>query len=45
MIELFSDISNRVKENANFIFDMAMRQENPEEGAKILQNFISLIDN
>ena len=44
MIELFSDISNTVKENAEFIFEMAIRQKNLYESAKVLQNFVSLIE-
>lgn len=44
MIELFSDISPRLKENAEFIFDMALRQKNLYETAKILQNFTQLIE-
>ena len=44
MIELFSNVSNAVKENAEFIFEMAMRQKNLYESAKILQNFVSLIE-
>lgn len=37
--EIFKDISNELKQNVEFVFNMAMRQNNPQSALKVLNDF------
>ena len=45
MVELFSEIPQEVKDAAKFWVDMALRQNNPIDGVKMISEFINSCNN
>lgn len=41
MIEIFSNVSQKAKDNAQFIFDMAMRQKNITDMIDVMNTYTS----
>lgn len=45
MVEIFTNISEEMKTQTKYWVDLALRQSNPLEGAKILSDFYSVQEN